>query len=282
MHIHLAILALSFANVTPEAPLPELEPFLANVRLHLKTDRELLSQYTYHQRSRDLRLTLTGKLVPGPEKLFEVYPGVGRGEYHRLIAVDGKARDPKELAAADERRRAHVLDAVARRGRESASDRDKRLRLEAAKEREREERIADVFRICDFKLVAREPLAGRSAIVLDFAPRPGAVAKTDDGKILKKTKGRAWVSEDDYALARLNVEMIDDIPLGAFLFKLHKGTTLSFERKKVNDEVWLPAQTRLTLAGRALFRKFRVETVIEYSDYRKFGVETEETFQGAH
>jgi hypothetical protein len=248
------------------------------VRLHLKTDRELLSQYTYHQRSRDLRMTLTGKLVPGSEKLFEVYPGVGRGEYHRLIAIDGKARDPKELAAADERRRAHVLEQAAARERESAGDHEKRLRLEARKERDREDRIADVFRIYDFKLVGREPLGERSAIVLDFTPRSGAVAKSDDGKLMKKSRGRAWISEDDYALARLNVEMIDDVPLGAFLFKLHKGTTLSFERTKVNDEVWLPAQTRLTLAGRALFRKFRVETVIEYSDYRKFAVETGATF----
>ena len=63
--------------------------------------------------------------------------------------------------------------------------------------------------------------------------------------------------------------------------KLYKGTTLVFERRKVNDEVWLPTRTRVNMSGRALIRKFSLEAVIEYSDYRKFSVNTDTTFDRA-
>jgi len=46
----------------------------------------------------------------------------------------------------------------------------------------------------------------------------------------------------------------------------------------VNDEIWLPAEMRFNGSGRALVRKFRIENVVQYSDYRKFSVETDTTF----
>jgi hypothetical protein len=73
--------------------------------------------------------------------------------------------------------------------------------------------------------------------------------------------------------------MIADVRVALFVAKLYKGATVSVDRRKVNGEVWLPARVRLNLSGRALVRKFNVESVIEFSDYRKFSVETGETFK---
>jgi hypothetical protein len=263
-----------------DRPLPALDVFLANVRAHLRTDRTLLSQYTYLQRARDLHLTKTGKVAPGAEKLYQVYPGLHpRERYERLMAVDGKPRDPAELAADDRKHQKKVLDELARREHESADDRERRLKAEAKQLREEEDEVDDVFRVYEFRLVERQSIDGQPMIVVDFSPRPGAAPKTDDGKLLTKAKGRAWVSEDDYELARLEAVMIADVPVGLFLGKLYKGTTISVDRRKVNGEVWLPARVRLNLSGRALVRKFSVESVIEFSDYRKFSVETGETFK---
>jgi hypothetical protein len=44
----------------------------------------------------------------------------------------------------------------------------------------------------------------------------------------------------------------------------------------VNGEVWLPSRARLTATGRVLFRKFAVDSVTEWWDYRKFSVSTTE------
>ena len=95
---------------------------------------------------------------------------------------------------------------------------------------------------------------------------------------MKKIKGRAWISEDDYQVARVQIEMLDDLSIRGFLGKLYKGTTASFERRKINDEVWLPAEARFNGSGRALVRKFHIDTVIEYSNYRKFSVQTDTEF----
>src|SRR5471032_1931890 len=91
-----ALLALLSAtpNWAQDRPLPEREPFLALARARLQTDRQLLSQYTYHQREAEIRLSKLGKLTTGPVKLYEVYPGLDPADtYRRLIEVDGKPRD---------------------------------------------------------------------------------------------------------------------------------------------------------------------------------------------
>ena len=75
--------------------------------------------------------------------------------------------------------------------------------------------------------------------------------------------------------------MIEDLPIAFSLGKLYKGTTGSFCRRKVNNEIWLPAEVRFSGIGRALVRKFNVDSVVQYSDYRKFSVETDTAFKGA-
>src|SRR5207249_6607712 len=117
--------------------------------------------------------------------------------------------------------------------------------------------------------------------VIDFTPLKHPSPMTDEGKMMAKAKGRVWISEDDYQVARVEIEMLDDVAVGlGMLGKLYKGTTASFDRRKVNDEVWLPAEARFNGSGRVLVRKFRIDTIIQYSDYRKFSVETDTQFVG--
>jgi len=50
-------------------------------------------------------------------------------------------------------------------------------------------------------------------------------------------------------------------------------------RRKVNNEVWLPAELKVDASGRTLlFRPFTLDTVTTYSDYRKWSVETSVTY----
>ena len=47
----------------------------------------------------------------------------------------------------------------------------------------------------------------------------------------------------------------------------------------MNDEVWLPARVHLIGTGRAvMFRRFAIDSVTEWFDYKKFGVKTDETY----
>ena len=138
--------------------------------------------------------------------------------------------------------------------------------------------IDELFQIYTFTMVGRQSVDGHPAIALDFVPKANIAPKTDEGKVMKKIKGRVWVSEDDYQVARVQAEMLEDISVLGFLGKLYKGTTASFERRKVNNEIWLPAEARFDGSGRAFIRKFQVGAVVQYSDYRKFSVETDTSF----
>ena len=263
-----------------DRPLREASSFLAETRAHLRTDRTLLSQYTYLERRREIHLTKLGKVELGGQQLLQVYPGLDPADtYRRLIEVDGKPRDPRALEDEDRKRKKHVLDGLRTRERESAADRVKREQRAAKDKQEEQDTLDDVLRVFDFTLVERQVRDGRPMIVVAFTPRPDAAPKTGDGKTMKKLKGRAWVSEADHEVARVEFEMLQDMSIGVILGKLYKGTTASVERRKVNEEVWLPAEARFNGSGRALVRKFHVESVVQFSDYKKFSVATDTAFK---
>ena len=266
--------------IAQDRPLPNAELFLAQARAHLQTDRQLLSQYTYLQRETKIHLSKFGTLTTGPVQVFQVYPGLEPDDtYRRLIEVDGKPRDPEELAKEDRRRQKHVLDQLDRRRHEDAAAREQRLQQEAKEHHQDEETLDDLLRVYQFTLVEGQVLEGHPVIVIDFVPRPNAAPKTSDGKDMTKVKGRAWVAEDDYQIVRVSVEVLKDFSVAWLLGRLYAGTTASYERRKVNNEIWLPSRLRINAAGRAFIRKFHIDTVTEYSDYRKFSVQTDTEFR---
>ena len=93
---------------------------------------------------------------------------------------------------------------------------------------------------------------------------------------MQKIAGEAWVSEDDHELVRIEAETIDTISVGlGLLGKLNKGSRISAERLKVNDEIWLPARVEVFVNARVLMLKgFNFREIVEYSDHKKFNVET--------
>jgi hypothetical protein len=62
------------------------------------------------------------------------------------------------------------------------------------------------------------------------------------------------------------------------LARLHKGSQLWFQRRKVNGEVWLPAAVHYSMSARVgLLAVMRRGGIIEFSNYKKFGVDTSTT-----
>jgi hypothetical protein len=92
---------------------------------------------------------------------------------------------------------------------------------------------------------------------------------------------RAWISEADHELVKLEAEAVDNVSFGfGVLARLHKGAHLSFLRRKVNDEAWLPAVATYQGSARVgLLWTLRRSGTSEYSGYRKFTVGTEQTYK---
>jgi len=269
----------------PDRPLPDPEAFAAEVRARLQSDRALLSQYTYIERREEISVSKLGKVEEGPVKLYEVYPSREPGNtYKRLIAVDGVPLTPEELEKQDTKHREDVLREMEKRQNESPDDRAKRVRKEA-KERAEEQAVFDeIFQLYDIRLVGRDVLEGETMVIATLDPKRDYDPRTGAGKMLKKVRARAWISEADYQIARIEAEVIDDVTYGwGILARLHEGTRAEFVRRKVNGEVWLPAKEIIHASGRSLlFRKFKLDTETTYSDYRKFEVSTGETYGQGH
>lgn len=262
----------------PDArPLPDTAAFLAEVKARLRTDRALQAQYTFTERREEIEVSKLGKVSEGSVKEYEVYPSVVPGNtYKRLIKIDGRPIDPAQLAKNDERHRKDVLAET----NESPAARRKRDADNAKLRADERQVIDEIFAMYDIRLAGRETLNGSPTIVVTLEPRPKYQPRTDDGQVMKKFRVRAWVSEGDYQVAKVDAVAIDDLTFGwGLIGRLHKGSRATIERTKVNDEVWLPARLRLIGTGRAvLFRKFAIDSVTEWFDYKKFNVKTNEAY----
>src|SRR5436190_5877813 len=68
------------AGQVTAAPLPEAAQLIRDVKAGLRTDEDLLRQYTFRERRRDVDVTKFGKVRFGPWREFEVYPSEVPGE----------------------------------------------------------------------------------------------------------------------------------------------------------------------------------------------------------
>jgi hypothetical protein len=262
-----------------ERPLPDFAPFATQVKKKLATDEERQSGYMFMERRTDQKLDGSGRPTSESVKVFEVYPGLpGEDRYRRLIEEDGKRVPAQKLAAQDRERRQDVESYAKKMA--SASDRRKQEQQLDKERSHYSAAIDDLFRIYDIQLIRREPIEGHQTIFATLTLKPSVKPQTKDGEIMRHFKARAWVSESDYELVRVEIEAIDDLSFGlGLLARIHKGTTATYQRRKVNDEVWLPERVTWTAGARVLLvRRLRIRGVAEFSGYRKFTVDTSTTY----
>jgi hypothetical protein len=280
--LSLGIIVSSLAGAAQEPPpLPDPKPFLEEVRKRLQTDEQLQSGYTYVETRRQLKLDKSGRSTKETVKVVESYPGLpGEERWERLISEDGKPVPAAELEKRDRERQKKAQEYVRKLEREP-----EKLRREHAREREKyfremAEAVDNVFLVYEMRMLGREAVEGHSTIAFALTPRPHSKPRNREGRIMKHFTARVWVSESEYELVRLDVEAIDTVPFGlGLLARVHKGSRLSFTRRKVNNEVWLPASANYTASARiGLIKMMRVGGTSEFSNYRKFTVDTTTTY----
>jgi hypothetical protein len=145
--------------------------------------------------------------------------------------------------------------------------------------RERDEAVNDIYNVFDIKMIGRERIESHDTIAFSLTPRADARPRTTEGRQMRHFKVQAWISESDHELVKLEAEAIDTLSFGlGVLARLHKGARLSFLRRKINGEVWLPAVASYSGSARvALLFTLRRGGTSEYSGYRKYSVDTSST-----
>ena len=261
--------------------LPDQESFLIETRKHLQTDSTLQSSYVYVETRREQKLDKGGRAREESVKVFESYPGLpGEERWERLIAEDGRPVPPEELARQDRERQQKANEMLQRLARDSSKELARQERERQKVRRERDEAMSDIYDLFEIRMIGRERVEVHDTIAFLLTPRRDAKPKTRAGEQMRHFSVRAWVSENDHELVKLEAEGIDNLRLGlGGLARLHKGARLSFVRRKVNGEVWLPAVVSYNGSARmGLLFTLRRSGTSEFSGYRKYSVDTLEGF----
>jgi len=261
-----AILILLFVRMDSKAtaqsavadrPLPAAS-FLETVHQNLARqydDAFLLDGFTYHVKTTRDEMTADGKLKARKRSDYDVI--YNNGVLQKLASKDGTSSGSK--------------DAVPTK--EAPIAADEKSRQEAI--REAKAVVDDIFRVMNLRIVRREIIRDRPAIVVEFSPRNNVKPQTRDGKrVLTRVQGFAWVDETDHVLARIELHLIEDYKQGGPLaVKIEKGGEIIRDWLKFRDEIWLPASETRHLTLNSLGKKIQVQRT-EYSDYKKFSSET--------
>jgi hypothetical protein len=261
-----------------EKPLPDLPTFISEFRKTLHSDDKLLSQYTYTEKETSNTLDSNGKVKKTEINVYQIFNAEEDWKsYRRQIVKDGVPVSEKELEKKDREEKERVEKETNKRGKQSEEERQKK---KAKADREEQEILDDVFGLYDLQIVRRDSLNGISTIFVTFKPKTDFKPKTREGKILQHIGGSAWISEDDHQLARLEAEIYDPISIGAgILAKVNKGSTLAFERRKINGEIWLPVKEEAIVNAKILMLKgFNLHEITEFSEYKKFGADVQLIF----
>ncbi len=261
-----------------ERPLPDYATFVAETRKRLQADDVRQSGYVYLETQRELKLDASGRTTKETVEVFESYPALpGESRWQRQMVKDGKPVSAADLAKKDRERQEKVMEYARKLEREPDKVRAAEQRKRDDERRETERAVDDAMLVYDIRMLGRESVGGYETIAFSFTPRKNAKPQTREGKVMRHFAGKAWVSETEYELVRLEAEAIETASFGlGLLARVHKGSKAAFERRKVNGEEWLPASASYTASARLfLLKRLRIGGTLEFSDYRKFTVETD-------
>jgi hypothetical protein len=266
-----ALAACALIGVGAQAPpLPDVDGFLTAARENLARAQQLAHRYSYRERRVDLHMNPFGRMGMGDTRLTEVRPAANpRLTYRRVIERNGRPVPAAELAQQEADYRQRVEEVRRKLAREDAEDRQARERDEAIARQRAQMMISDVVNTLKFQVDRREMRDGVPAVVVTFAGRPEARPVTREGRLARVFKGTIWIHEAAREVMHVEAVAIDDVSYGGFIAKLYEGTEATLVRSEIDGGVWMPTRVKLNGEARALFRKMKIDFLVEWFDYER-------------
>jgi len=258
------LLLLPVLSLSGQGPDP-----LEIVRRSVEKDRlnfERANDYSYVQHTEQRQFGRGGRIEKVESRTYDVI--VIDGEpYEKLVAKDGKPLPEREARKEQEK-----LDReLARRRAENPGERARRISEQEKRRREGREFAQEIPDAFTFRLAGEDVLEGRPVWILEAEPKPGYKGKAKRADLLTKFRGKLWIDQQDYQWVRVEAETIAPVRFGWILAKLDPGARMTFEQRRVHDEVWLPSHAWMRLGARvALVKKLDAEVEVFWRDYRKF------------
>jgi hypothetical protein len=263
---YILLVLLALATARAQDPIDLVRRSIAQDQL----DWVRMKDYTWHARSVEKHLDSHGKVESTKQENWETLMLDGQ-PYRRTLERDGRPLSPEEQRSEQKK-----LDKETRRL-SAQTDVVRQRQIEEAEKRRRREFafLSEIPELFDLVFEGDSTVDGRPVWVVSGAPRPGARAKSSDARMLLKLRGRMWIDKATYQWARVEAETTDTLSWGLFLARLNPGAKMIFEQTAVNSELWLPKRLLLTGSGRvALLKRLAQDVEIEWSNYRKFSVDS--------
>jgi hypothetical protein len=241
---------------------PEKRALLERVIANQKKNDEAQSMYERIERLESHRAS-AGSL---PEvKISRAVPA-GTGVDRIPVGPDGKPAD----AAAYRVELEKLERALAWAAEDGRAQRDAYEKI-AKKQKERAELIDATRSAFLYTFIAPEPRAGRMLVKYRMEPNPAYKPTSRATSIFAKVRGYVWIDEIAGQLARVEVEVTDDISVGGFLAKVYKGSHLMQERYEMVPGLWFSSYSQYDFDGRRFFVSFAIHDRTFYSQYRRIG-----------
>jgi hypothetical protein len=270
----LILFAAFWAISTAALPAQELPP--APVPQTDAEKRALLDRVIANQKKNDEAQAICERLerlesrkgplgAPPEVKNFRAVPA-GTGVARIPVGPDGKPAESAAYRAELEKlERALVWAAEDGRAQHDAYEKI------AKKQKDRAELIEATRTAFLFTFLTREPRGDRLLSKYRMEPNPAYKASSRAASIFAKVRGFVWIDEAAAQLARVEVEVTDDVSVGGFLAKIYKGSHFMQERYEMLPGRWLPSYSQYDFDGRKLFVAFAVHERTFYSQYRRIG-----------
>ncbi len=263
-------------------PLPDLAALLKSVEKNQEELNKIRENYTYTANETEFEMDDKGKLKQKSEEVYEVYYFYG-GQVKKLVRKEGRALSETERRKEDERVEKRIKElekwqkeSQERKQKVAAKQSAKGSSTEAKSDDDDDFTIDDFIRISRITNPRRERFRGKEVIVFEFEPNSAYKPKNRAESWVQKMTGMFWVDEAAKQIVRLEARFVDNIKLGGgILASVGKGSEFVFEQDLVNNEVWLPRYMEGHLTARVLLVKgFKIHRIEQFSDYKKFNVET--------
>jgi hypothetical protein len=251
---------------TPPPTEGEKAALLERVMANQKKDDEAQPIY---ERMERLETHKNAAAAPPEQKISRAIPA-GTGVDHVPVGPDYK---PVDLAAyrAEMEKLERSLAWASIDGRAQRDAYDKIAR----KQKDRTELIEATRAAFLYTFVSRELRADRVLAKYQMEPNPAYKPTSRATSIFAKVRGTLWIDEAAAQLARIEVEVTDDISVGGFLARVYKGSHLMQERYEMVPGLWFPSYSQYDFDGRKLFVSFSIHERTFYSQYRRIGAPRE-------
>jgi hypothetical protein len=203
--------------------------------------------------------------TPPEIKITRTVPA-GTGVAHIPVGPDGKPTDAATYHAELEKLERSLAWAA-----EDGRAQHEAYEKIAKKQKDRGELIDATRSAFLYTFVSREPRAERMLLKYRMDPNPAYKPTSRATSIFSRVKGYAWIDEAAGQLARVEVEITDDISIGGFLAKVYKGSHFMQERYEMAPGLWFPSYSQYDFDGRRLFVSFSVHERTFYTQYRRIG-----------